>query len=159
MPYTTALSQQPFSNELCGVRQNDKKRIEFVSRNVYSHTDWRRHLLDPWSKIRRGLRRCLLEIWFRIYLTLRAFTFTCAIATGMLTSGFVPPQGLSCRSWEKLYFAIGWLVRYLLSWIFPLYSPEENLFISMLSKDLTVTTASTTEIMITQIGIYNKCDC
>ena len=79
--------------------------------------------------------------------------------TSIIVSGFVPPEGWNCRQCGHLTICLAWLLSAALdSWLRRLESPKALFFLSFL-KDSVITAATVTTIVVTQIGIFNRCSC
>lgn len=100
--------------------------------------------------------------------------------TGMLVSGFVPPDGFDCRHTGQLLICTAWILSaqadHLLNRLLPLADtqpvenrPVENKPVSSnksisllwitIVKDLLITCATMGGIVVAQIGIFNRCSC
>ena len=84
--------------------------------------------------------------------------------TGLLVSGYVPPDGWECRSWGELLISFVWFLsagfNVLIDYFWPLNKrTQRTLFWTMLIKDSVATAATMGGIIATQLGIFNRCGC
>ena len=84
--------------------------------------------------------------------------------TGMVVSGFVPPDGFNCRHFGQLFIWTAWIISaqadLLLNYMWPLSSNKlNNLFWMTLVKDLLITVATMGGIVVSQLGFFNRCSC
>ena len=87
-----------------------------------------------------------------------------ATVTGLLVSGYVPPDGWECRSWAELLISSVWFLSagfdFLINYFWPLNKDiERRLFWTILIKDSVATAATMGGIIATQLGIFNRCSC
>lgn len=87
-----------------------------------------------------------------------------ATATGMLVSALVPPDGWDCRHYGELGILIAWLLSAQadgrLSSRWPLHEDNEaKLFWITDIKDLLTTIATMGGVIVTQVGVFNRCSC
>ena len=85
-------------------------------------------------------------------------------ATGLLVSGYVPPDGWQCRSWGELLISFAWFlsagIDVIINHFWPLRkNTQTRLFWTMLIKDSVATAVTMGGIIATQVGIFNRCDC
>ena len=102
--------------------------------------------------------------FWTVYNVLPLLVVIVGTVTGMLVSGFVPPDGWDCRSTGELLISVAWFlsagVDLIISYIWPLNKRTQNrLFWTMLIKDSVATAATMGGIITTQVGIFNRCDC
>jgi hypothetical protein len=90
--------------------------------------------------------------------------------TGVLISYLVPPVGFDCRHVGELLIALAWIVSSCLNnlCIFPnVHSSNEEAaararrrrFLFILWKDIFVTAITMGGIILTQVGVFNRCAC
>ena len=84
--------------------------------------------------------------------------------TGVIISGFVPPEGLSCRHIGQLSTCMAWIVSAGLdTWfdnIVPLrFQTPTLLFRLTLTKDILVTIATVGWVIVVHVGYLNRCAC
>lgn len=84
--------------------------------------------------------------------------------TGMVVSVFVPPDGFNCRHVGELLICTAWIISaladLLLNYLWPLSSNKlSTLFWMTLVKDFLITVATMGGIVVTQIGVFNRCSC
>lgn len=84
--------------------------------------------------------------------------------TGLIVSGYVPPDGFDCRHLGEILICTAWILSAqadtLLNYLWPLSSGRSStLFWMTAGKDLLMTVATMGGIIVTQIGIFNRCSC
>jgi hypothetical protein len=96
--------------------------------------------------------------------------FTYSVLTAILISYLIPPVGFDCRHVGELLISFTWIVSACLNNLplFPnIHSEDENeavlpkrrRFLFILWKDILVTALTMGGIVVTQIGIFNRCAC
>ena len=85
-------------------------------------------------------------------------------ATGLVISALVPPDGWDCRHIGEVLVLIAWLLSALtdvwLRYLWPLNREnQDKLFWSTGLKDVLATIATTGGVVITQLGLFNRCEC
>ena len=85
-------------------------------------------------------------------------------ATGMMISALVPPDGWNCRHYGQFLILFAWLLSAQIDgWLSHLWVLDKanhtKLFWSTCFKDLLFTIATMGGIIITQVGVFNKCEC
>ncbi|PVH84377.1 hypothetical protein DL98DRAFT_651609 [Cadophora sp. DSE1049] len=92
-------------------------------------------------------------------LTLPLFAVTYSAFTGILISYLVPPLGFECRHIGEILIYSTWIISALLNFI-P-FGPQQHTFRFnfILIKDIIATLATLTGIIVTQIGVFNRCSC
>ena len=85
-------------------------------------------------------------------------------ATGMMISALVPPDGWNCRHYGQFLILFAWLLSAQIDgWLSHLWALDKanhtKLFWSTCFKDLLFTIATMGGIIITQVGVFNKCEC
>ena len=83
---------------------------------------------------------------------------------GMLVSSLVPPVGFDCRNWAELVICIIWILSAQADHLLKhLWSQDLNrrktLFWTTIAKDFVATGATMGGIIVTQVGIFNRCAC
>lgn len=83
---------------------------------------------------------------------------------GMLVSSLVPPEGFDCRNWAELLICIIWILSAQAGlWLKYLWSQNPNtrktLFWATFIKDFLAMAATMGGIIVTQVGIFNRCAC
>lgn len=89
---------------------------------------------------------------------------TLGTSTGMAVSALVPPDGWDCRHIGEISIFFAWFmsaqVDVLLAYLWPMKANNQNkLFWTTSIKDLIVTIATMGIVVVTQIGIFNRCSC
>ena len=84
--------------------------------------------------------------------------------TGVLVSSLVPPEGFDCRHYAELGICAVWILSAqadrLLKHLWSQDSKKRNtLFWATTIKDFSATAATMGGIIVTQIGIFNRCNC
>lgn len=84
--------------------------------------------------------------------------------TGMLVCAFVPPEGWSCRQWGEILICIAWLLSAQIDVLFKHQWGSDprgdgTLLWMTFVKDLVFTAATMGGVVVTQIGVYNRCSC
>ena len=102
-------------------------------------------------------------VW-TVYNVLPLLVVTVGTVTGLLVSGYVPPDGWECRSWGELLISSVWFLSACSDIIINYFWPpskgiQRRLFWTMLIKDSVATAATMGGIIATQVGIFNRCDC
>ena len=80
------------------------------------------------------------------------------LITGCLISILVPPVGFTCRSQMESAIVAVWLLNAALDYI-PWKERSKGQFWFMFAKDLLSTLITTGAIIVSQIGILNRCSC
>lgn len=86
-------------------------------------------------------------------------------ATGHLISSLVPPGGMmDCRRIAHILMCLAWVFSALADVLLVSFFPNNshnliNLFNATLLKDVLVTVATLTGIIVTQAGVFNRCSC
>ena len=85
-------------------------------------------------------------------------------ATGMIISALVPPDGWNCRHIGEILILSAWLLSAQIGrWLSHLWSLDKanhtKLFWSTFIKDILFTIATISGIIVTQVGVFNKCEC
>ena len=93
-----------------------------------------------------------------------AEVLTLDYASGILISGFVPPDGFNCRHVGHLLITLAWILSaqadHLIQYCCSVSSGRLNtLFWITGAKDLLATAATMGGIVVTQIGVFNRCAC
>ena len=99
-----------------------------------------------------------------VYNALPLLVVIVGTVTGLLVSGYVPPDGWECRSWGELLISFGWFLSagfdVVIKYFWPLNKGiQRRLFWTMLIKDFVATAATMGGIIATQVGIFNRCGC
>ena len=123
---------------------------------------------DPVSYVKWRRQRAYLSKPMRLRpgsMTLSLLVVISSLVTGCLISILVPPVGFGCRSqWETGIVAV-WLFNAVLDYIswgsheIPLETHGKRQFWFMFAKDLLSTLITTGTILLTQLGIFNRCSC
>lgn len=85
--------------------------------------------------------------------------------TGVIISSLVPPEGsIDCRRIAEVLMGVAWVISaladILLNYIFPLKSNRATwLFWTTIMKDLLMTIATVGGIVVTVVGVFNRCSC
>lgn len=84
--------------------------------------------------------------------------------TAIIISALVPPEGWSCRHIGQVAISSVWLLSAQLDQLFGLLIPrlrnnEATLLWTVGAKDLIATLLTMGGIVVTQVGIFNRCDC
>ncbi|KAH9223586.1 hypothetical protein DL95DRAFT_517706 [Leptodontidium sp. 2 PMI_412] len=92
-------------------------------------------------------------------LTLPFVAVTYSALTGILISYLVPPLGFECRHIGEITIYSTWIVSAALNFI-PFGSHQHNLrFNFILVKDIIAAAATVTGVIVTQVGVFNRCSC
>ena len=83
---------------------------------------------------------------------------------GMLVSRLVPPEGFDCRNWAEMAICIIWILSAqadnLLIYLWSQNSDKrKTLFWATIIKDFLAMAATMGGIILTKVGIFNRCDC
>ena len=166
----------PLSEQLITPDGRDEPNTELRERSggIYS---WRPH--EAREVVKANLRRQPLDIstdvstfWRRIrYLltkliilqpgsqTLPLIVITYGCLTGMLISYLVPPAGWDCRHLGEFPIYAAWVVSSVIDHI-PFCANNPKLrFRLIVLKDILFTIATMGGIVVTQVGIFNRCSC
>lgn len=130
----------------------DEEQIRLVSGGIYS---WQPEHggVNELKHVRALLRRNLLPLMIVIAGTLTAW----------LVSGLVPPDGWEPRLCSQAMILLTWLLSFLLTCILKCktssssYNNKGRFWLTTF-KDLLVTIATVGGIIVTQVGILNRCD-
>ena len=84
--------------------------------------------------------------------------------TGMIVSGLVPPDGFDCRHIAQILICAAWVfsaqLNILLDYLWPLRLGKTSMLFWMTAlKDLLITAATMGGVVVTQLGIFNRCSC
>ncbi|KAL8829573.1 MAG: hypothetical protein Q9191_001950 [Dirinaria sp. TL-2023a] len=84
--------------------------------------------------------------------------------TGMIVSGLVPPDGFDCRHLGQLSICAAWIISaladLLVNYLWPLSSNKlSTLFWMTVVKDFVITVATMGGVIVTQVGVFNRCSC
>ena len=84
--------------------------------------------------------------------------------TALAISGFVPPEGFNCRHVGQISICMAWILSRaadsLIQYCYPVSSGRvDMLFWITGAKDLLATVATMGGIVVTQIGVFNRCVC
>lgn len=83
--------------------------------------------------------------------------------TGMSVSAFVPPDGWDCRHIGEILILFAWLLSarmdVMLNHLWPNRDDQRKLFWTTSTKDLLITIAAMGGVVITQLGVFNRCSC
>ena len=93
-----------------------------------------------------------------------SLTVIAGTITGMIISGFVPPDGPSCRHIGQLFTCMAWIVSAGLDtwfgYVVPLrFQTPTLLFYLTLTKDVLVTIATVGWVIVVHLGYLNRCAC
>ena len=84
-------------------------------------------------------------------------------ATGMIVSTLVPPDGWDCRHIGEIPILFAWLlsarVDVMLNHLWPNTDDQRKLFWTTGIKDLLITLGTMGGVVITQLGLFNRCSC
>ena len=102
--------------------------------------------------------------FWTVYIVIPFLVVIVGTVTGLLVSGYVPPDGWECRSWGELLISSGWFLSAGFDVVINYFWPPNNrtqrrLFWTMLIKDSLATAVTMGGIIATQVGIFNRCDC
>ena len=103
--------------------------------------------------------------YWTVYNVLPLLVVIVATVTGLLVTGYVPPDGWECRSWGELLISSGWFLSagfdIIIKYFWPLNNnrTQSKLFWTMLIKDSVATAATMGGIIAIQLGIFNRCGC
>ena len=89
---------------------------------------------------------------------------TPSLTAALAISGFVPPEGFNCRHFGQISICMAWILSRasdsLIQYYYPVSSGRLNMLFWMTgAKDLLVTVATMGGIVVTQIGVFNRCVC
>ena len=84
--------------------------------------------------------------------------------TGMIVSSLVPPDGFNCRHIGEILICAAWILSaqadLLLNYLWPLSSNKlSTLFWMTAAKDFLTTFATMGGVVVTQVGVFNRCSC
>ena len=84
--------------------------------------------------------------------------------TGMIVSSLVPPDGFDCRHIGEILICAAWILSaqadLLLNYLWPLSSNKlSTLFWMTAAKDFLTTVATMGGVVVTQVGVFNRCSC
>lgn len=131
----------------------------------YRNILWRGPFDTSW---RRVVSRCItLRPGSEVF---PVVIFTYGALTGILISYLIPPVGFDCRHVGELLITLTWILSARLNNlpIFPkIYSDNEKeavrarrrRFLFILWKDIIVTVLTMSGIIVTQVGVFNRCAC
>ena len=102
--------------------------------------------------------------FWTVYNVLPLLVVIVGTVTGLLVSGYVPPDGWECRSWAELLISCVWFLSAGFDTVIKYFWPpnkriQRRLFWTMLIKDSVATAATMGGIIATQLGIFNRCSC
>lgn len=84
---------------------------------------------------------------------------TYSTLTGILISYLIPPIGFDCRHWGEIAIFLGWIASACANLI-PFPAGRHKLrFRFILIKDIIATAATVGGIIVTQVGVFNRCSC
>lgn len=87
------------------------------------------------------------------------------LLSGVMISSYVPPEGfIDCRRISEVLICLAWIISALLDilliYLFPLKSSNGDwLFWMTLFKDLLMTIATAGGVVVTVVGVFNRCSC
>ena len=90
--------------------------------------------------------------------TLPHFLVFAGALTAILISFLVPPVGFECRHIGQLLIYSAWLLSFLSNSI-PWYNHQKRQFYFTFVKDILITIATMGGIIVTQVGVFNRCSC
>ncbi|KAI4219884.1 MAG: hypothetical protein L6R36_008010 [Xanthoria steineri] len=129
---------------------------------------------EYFSKVRPSLLRdsCRTPMWFHSLINkcktqniLPYVVLVIGISTGVTISRLVPPEGsVDCRRIAEILMGVAWVISaqidILLNHVFPLKSNKATwLFWTTGLKDLLMTIATVGGIVVTVVGVFNRCSC
>jgi hypothetical protein len=95
------------------------------------------------------------KAWLYFLASFMVFSGTC---TGKLISALVPPDGIDCRHLGQLAILMVWVLSFALNFLLKSL-PHGQQFWLVFLKDQVATFLTIFGIIITQVGIFNRCSC
>lgn len=109
----------------------------------------------------RDLQRSAHERRMQLHTVAAHLIVTSGTLTGAIISGFVPPDGFNCRHIVLLSILALWLASAYLDVQLAKIPPmdRDRLFWSTFAKDAVMTSFTMVLVVLTQVGILNRCSC
>ncbi|CZT13060.1 uncharacterized protein RCO7_04247 [Rhynchosporium graminicola] len=128
-----------------------------VKANILPDTEHQNDALTRWESIRHTILSVLsLQPGS---LRLPFFAVSGSAFTGLLISYLVPPVGFECRHFGEFFMYLAWVVSAALNFV-PFRSTQHTMRANfILGKDIVATLATVTGIIVTQVGVFNRCSC
>ncbi|KAG4438394.1 hypothetical protein IFR05_006100 [Cadophora sp. M221] len=130
---------------------------ESVKANIRADGDHRNGFSSRWERVKHTASSVLSLRPGSLTLPFVAVTYSAV--TGIWISYLVPPRGFECRHIGEIAIYSTWIISAALNF-FPFGSRQHNLrFNFILIKDTIATAATVTGIIVTQVGVFNRCSC